>query len=279
MITEDKPSFKGAKMSESINRAFMYGESVFTTMRMIRGEIQDWGFHFDRLKQGVEFVYGPFTEAGEWAILLKNCLEDRLENESGDRIIRLTIYLEGTRGVLRSSLVSINDLQIHLAASAFEATRFEGKHLKLRTCKASEKPQWWPSFLKAGNYLETILSQKMNLKDDDDDLLFLSESGTVLESSIANIFILRHNTLYTAPAGPQVLAGVMRRKILSCAHEVFESCKESETTLSQLKKADAVFGSNSVRGLFLIERIDDYQFVFSQDVLEKFEALRSRVLR
>lgn len=265
-------------MSEATNRAFLYGESVFTTMRMINGQRIEWSSHFDRLKQGVEFVYGPFTDGDQWFMTLKNRIQDRLANESGDRIVRITIYLEGVRGVLNKGLISVADLKIDISSSIFEPERFEGKMLKLRTCAAFARPAWWPSYLKAGNYLETILAQKVSLKAGDDDLLFLSTKNTVLESSVANIFIVRHNKLFTAPVGPNVLSGVTRKKVIQIAAEFFEEMSESETTVEQLYKADAVFGSNSVRGLFLVDRIDDHELNYSQEFLNKFELMRKRVL-
>lgn len=265
-------------MSESINRAFMYGESVFTTMRMINGHLSDWESHFERLRKGAEFVYGPFTDGNQWVIQLKNRLEERAEAESGDRIIRLTIYREQARGLIRTGLASINDLKIHLSSSAYDPSRVEGKMLKLRMCSVPLRPFWWPDYLKSGDYLETILSQKMFMKEGDDDVLFLSPSDTVLGSSVANIFVVRHNKLFTAPTGPNVLSGIMRKKVIQNADFFFDSFRESPTTVAQLIKSDGVFGTNSVRGPFLIDKIDDYQIKYTHDFLTKFEALRKRVL-
>lgn len=256
----------------------MYGESVFTTMRMIDGNLKDWDLHFDRLKRGVEFVYGPFTDGDEWKAKLKNRFEGVVQDLSGDKVIRLTVYREQARGLLRTGLISVQDLKIHLNHSVFDPARVDERPLKLRTCSISKRPHWWPSYLKAGMYLETILSQKMYLKPGDDDLLFLSQEDTVLESSVANIFIVRHNKLYTAPTGPNVLDGVMRKKVCSVALGYFEDFQESETTMEQLLKADAVFGSNSVRGLFLVDRIDDYEITYSEEFLEKFEKIKYRVM-
>jgi branched-subunit amino acid aminotransferase/4-amino-4-deoxychorismate lyase len=277
MIGKDKPSFKGSKVSESINRAFMYGESVFTTMRMINGQLMDWNLHFERLRKGVDFVYGPFTDGDEWVPLLKNRVESRIFNETGDKVLRVTVYREQARGLVRLGLVSINDLKIQVSTSAYDASRFEGKMLKLRTCSVPQKPYWWPSFLKTGNYLETILSQKNFMKPGDDDVLFLSNKDTVTESSIANIFVVRHNILYTAPLGPNVLEGIMRRKVMEASNLFFDKCEESETSIEQLLKADAVFGTNSVRGPFLVDRIDDREIFYTQEFLTKFEALKQRV--
>ncbi len=260
-----------------MNRAFMYGESVFTTMRMVDGVVQDWGYHFERLRKGVEFLYGPFTDGPDWVPLFKNRLETKFQNETGDKVLRLTVYREQARGMLRSSLISFLDLKLHLASSVFDNTRIESRMFKLRTCPAPTRPHWWPSYLKAGNYLETILCQKKYLTAEDDDILFLSPSDTVLESSVANIFIVRHDTLYTAPPGPNVLEGIMRKKVIDAAPDFFSDFIESETTMEQLLKANAVFGTNSIRGLFLVDRIDDYEITYSDEFLDKFMKLKNKV--
>lgn len=255
----------------------MYGESVFTTLRMINGSLVDWELHFDRLKKGVEFLYGPFTDADEWVPIFKNLLEAKCQGETGDKVLRFTVYRDGVRGVMRSSLISITDLKIHLSSSPYDRSRFEGLMLKLRTCPSPVRPKWWPSYLKAGNYLEVILSQKVHLKPGDDDLLFLSTQDEVLESSVANIFMVRHGKLYTAPVGPNVLDGVMRKKVLQHAKEFFTEYLETYSTMDQILKADAVFGANSVRGLFLVDRVDDYELTYKEDFLDLFQKLKARV--
>jgi 4-amino-4-deoxychorismate lyase len=263
---------------DQLNRAFMYGESVFTTLRVLNGIPQDWNLHFDRLRKGVEFMYGPFTDGDDWVTLFRNRVETKFSNLNGDKVLRITVYRDAVRGLLRGSLVSISDIKIHFLETPFTPERITGKPLKLRTCSVSMRPSWWPSYLKAGNYLETILSQKVYLKPEDDDLLFLSPDELVLESSVANIFIVRHDKLYTPPLGPNVLDGVMRKKVIQAAPDHFANVEESSTTREQLIKADAVFGSNSVRGLFLVDRIDDYEISYSQEFMDKFEKLKSAVM-
>lgn len=265
-------------MIDNVNRAFLYGESVFTTMRMENGVARDWDMHFDRLKKGAEFVYGPFIDKEDWVTNLRNRLEMKLSEFDGDRVLRITIYREQERGVLRGSFIGSSDLRFHVSHSILDPARFENKSLKLRTCPISPRPHWWPSYLKAGNYLETILCQKIYMQPGDDDVLFLSEEDTILESSVANIFVVRHEKLYTAPTGPNVLDGIMRRKVIRVAEEFFKEFIENETTMEQILKADAVFGSNSVRGLFLVDRIDDYEITYNEEFLDKFLKLKNKVL-
>lgn len=255
----------------------MYGESVFSTMRMLNGQIVDWEYHYDRLKKSADFVYGPFTDGDDWSSILRNRLEVRLQDDGGDKVVRLTLYREQARGLVRTGLISVRDLKISVSLSPYDPLRSEGKMLKLRTCSAPVKPHWWPHYLKVGSYLETILAQKMFLKPEDDDVLFLSPEDTVYASSVANIFVVRHNKLYTPPTGPNVLEGIMRKKVIEASSYIFDEFTESATTFEQLLKADAVFGTNCVRGPFLISKVDDHEFTYSSEFLQKFEVLRKRV--
>lgn len=277
MIDVKLAKLNGEIVSEMINRAFMYGESVFTTMRIINGVLQDWDLHYDRLKKGVEFVYGPFADEQDWSPKLRNRIEAKFQDIQDDRILRLTIYRQQSRGLVRSGLLAVTDLNIHTHYTPLDPNRYHEKRIKLRTCPAPTRPHWWPSYLKAGNYFDTIMRQKMYMQPGDDDVLFLSPSDTILESSVANIFVVRHNKLYTAPIGPGVLEGVMRRKIISVALDYFSDVYEDFTNMEQLYKADGVFGSNSIRGLFLIEKIDDRDINFEPEFMKKFNLIKQRV--
>ena len=242
---------------------------------MVNAHLCDWEIHFDRLKEGVNFVYGPFPESEAWVQALKNRLEKCLQPLSGDQVIRLSVYTDQTRGLIRSGTLPIDDLQIHLSVTPYLK---EIKWFNLRSCPSPTRPEWWPGYLKAGNYLETILTQKQYLKVGDDEVLFLGVDQSVLESAVANIFVIRNNKVYTAPTGPQVLAGVMRKKVIQEAGHFFDRVEESAITLNELFKAEAVFGTNSVRGPFLVNKVDDHHFDYSQTFLSNFENLRKRVM-
>ncbi|MBA2404679.1 MAG: aminotransferase class IV, partial [Bdellovibrionales bacterium] len=225
-----------------------------------------------------EFVYGPFTDDHDWVLRLKKRLDERIESHGGDHIIRLTLYREQARGLISTGLISVDDLKIHLSLSHLDLNLSEDKMLSLRTCMAPMRPAWWPDYLKVGDYLPTILAQRMCMQPGDDDVLFVNPKDMVLATSVSNFFMVRDNTLYTAPTGPNVLAGTMRKKVIHEARHFFDGIKECHFTVSQLFKSDCFFGTNAIRGPFLIDKIDNHQIKYSHDFLIKFEAFRKRVL-
>ena len=246
---------------------------------MVDGDLLDFELHFERLRKGVEFVYGPFSDAQDWVLQLKGRIQARCATEEGDKVLRITVYRDQARGLHPTSMLASGDLKLNFHFTPPDPEALLRRALRLRSCPVNSRPAWWPSYLKAGSYLETILSQKVHLKPEDDDLLFLSRDETILESSVANIFLVRHNRLYTAPPGPTVLDGVMRKKILGAAAEFFDGVREVESTLSDAVAADAVFGSNSLRGPFLVSHVDGREIAPARDFHQKFDVLWNRVMR
>ena len=71
----------------------------------------------------------------------------------------------------------------------------------------------------------------------------------------------------------------MRNKVIERGVDLFDEIHETSIPLDQLLAAEVVFGCNSVRGPFLIERVDQQQFFQSQDFLDKFGVLKKRVFK
>jgi len=78
-----------------------------------------------------------------------------------------------------------------------------------------------------------------------DEVLFANEKGEVTEGAVSNIFIEREGKLLTPPICCGVLPGVFRRQLL----ETVPNVEEGILTVDDLKTADAIYLSNSLRGL------------------------------
>jgi len=240
---------------------------------MISGEVKDWDLHFDRLKRGADFIFGPI-EDWKWTPF-KLMLEEKLKKFSGTKALRVTIFAKGDSG-LRPMMVNVEELEVEILERPLP-----GDHSprKLRTLHRPGEPHFWPSFLKSGNYLETLLSQKYVMNPGDDDLLFCDETGVIQESSMANIFIVKGRDLFTPRLGPNVLEGIMRGKILEKAPLFFDKVFEENILWNDSFQADGVFLSNSLRGVFLVDRIDQFEISYSEDFLKLFQELKGLVLK
>ncbi|HEV2132747.1 MAG TPA: aminodeoxychorismate synthase component I [Terracidiphilus sp.] len=78
-----------------------------------------------------------------------------------------------------------------------------------------------------------------------DDVLFLNTRGEVTEGAISNIFIERDGRFLTPPVECGLLAGIYRRHLL----ETLANAEERILHLEDLRRADAVYICNAVRGM------------------------------
>jgi para-aminobenzoate synthetase / 4-amino-4-deoxychorismate lyase len=76
------------------------------------------------------------------------------------------------------------------------------------------------------------------------DVLHLNRRGEVTEGARSNVFIVVNGLLYTPPVRCGLLPGVLRNRLLKAG-----KCKEKILFPEDLKKAEAVYCGNSVRGL------------------------------
>ncbi len=78
-----------------------------------------------------------------------------------------------------------------------------------------------------------------------DDVLFMNQRGEITEGAINNIFVEKEGCLSTPPVECGLLPGVHRRHLL----ETRPNAVELALSLDDLRRADAVYLSNAVRGL------------------------------
>jgi para-aminobenzoate synthetase/4-amino-4-deoxychorismate lyase len=81
-----------------------------------------------------------------------------------------------------------------------------------------------------------------------DEVVFLNERGELTEGSITNLFIERGGKLLTPALSSGLLPGTLRAELIETG-----KAQEAILTLADLHDAEAIFLSNSVRGLIRAE--------------------------
>jgi branched-subunit amino acid aminotransferase/4-amino-4-deoxychorismate lyase len=90
-----------------------------------------------------------------------------------------------------------------------------------------------------------------------DDTLLVDGTGQVLETAIANVWIVHGCDLRTPPASTHCLPGVMRGWLLEHAAGIGLGVLETGFTVADLEDADEVWVSNAVVGVRRVGRVDD----------------------
>jgi branched-subunit amino acid aminotransferase/4-amino-4-deoxychorismate lyase len=215
-------------------RAFLYGESVFTTIRVEEGRPLFEKWHFERLLKSAEWLW-PNT-AQQAQSLIEN------------------LRPPGLRGVWRLTLtaqVKTRDSQdeMELILDDWWSEDIpEAKELILKNVKSPARPESWPSFLKSGDYLSRMVASR-HLKSDEVPLFHVENK--ICELLHANIFFIRDQKMITPPLSNNTLEGLGRRRVL----QMFK-VEECELNVDELTQISSAFGVNALRGIMPVEKID-----------------------
>lgn len=111
----------------------------------------------------------------------------------------------------------------------------------------------------AANYTSPTIAKRKARAEGFDDVLLLTERGTVAEAPTSNIFVVQGGALSTPPQ-QDVLLGITRDSIIEIARFLDIPCSERELELAQLYGAEEAFLTNTSTGVWPIERVDDVVF-------------------
>lgn len=104
------------------------------------------------------------------------------------------------------------------------------------------------------------------------DALLLDGAGHVLETTVANIFLLKDDQLVTPPADGKLLPGIVRGFLL-----LQVPVEIRPINLSELKDAQAVLITNSLIGIQRVDQIGQHRFApCSSPVLSEIQTLYAK---
>jgi branched-chain amino acid aminotransferase len=110
--------------------------------------------------------------------------------------------------------------------------------------------------LKTLSYIDNIAAAREAASHGAEDALLLNVDGHVACTTIANIFLLMKGKLVTPARDQGILTGVMRQALIHSAARLGLSIEERPVKLAELKKADAVFLTNSLRFIRPVTALD-----------------------
>lgn len=94
-----------------------------------------------------------------------------------------------------------------------------------------------------------------------DDMLLLNEEGNVIESAIANIFIVKDGQFITPPLSEGCLAGTIRALILDGLQKQGIPARECPLSVQDLLDADELFLCNGIRKIRWVREFQGRQYV------------------
>lgn len=216
--------------------AALYGRGVFTTVAVRDRQPFLWEKHWRRLQE----------DAAKLEIDLSNFDKKTIENALGEIIevnklnngrARITFFDESP-SVLWSFSGEKKTSSLIMTADAEPAAA----DLRLTVSPFRVNSASPLAGVKSCNYLEKILAIGAAKKRGFGEAVQLNERGAIASACLTNIFWLADGELFTPPLAAGCLAGTTRAFLLEkLAKSGRINCVETESDLSALKRADAIF--------------------------------------
>jgi len=247
-------NFNGTIVSQDANiltqnRAFLYGDGVFETVKIINNKILFLEDHYFRLMSSMRVVRMEIPMNFTMEYLEEQILS--LVNKSAlaeSSRARITVYRnDGGYYLPQSNTVSF---LIHAIALENTLYSFEKKEYEVDLYKDFYVTKQLLSSIKTTNKIINITGSIFASENGLDNCLLLNDSKNVVEALQGNIFMLLGNKLITPPVSEGCLNGVMRKQILSLAKKI-ENLEVVEEVISpfDLQKADELFLTNVIKGI------------------------------
>jgi branched-chain amino acid aminotransferase len=227
----------GTPLLTADSRGFRYGDGLFETMRVKKGQLLLGDLHYRRLLNGSRLLgLEALTPEQFTGAVLELCAHNR---HSESARVRLTVF----RGEDDASMNYI------IQSWALEEAAEKQGGLVVGIFPKGRKSCDGFSHLKSNNYLLYSMAAMYARNHGWDDCLVLNSRERIADSSIANLFYVMGDTVHTPPLSEGGVGGVMREWLLCALPAEGLRVIEKPVAPEDLLLADEVFLSNAIRGV------------------------------
>lgn len=247
-------NFNGEIVGENVNlsinnRAFLYGDGVFETMKIVNYKILFFEDHYFRLMASMRILRMEIPMNFTMEYLENEILNlARINNFQGAARVRFTVFRNDGGYYLPNSneisfLINIKPLENQLY-------KIENSNYEVELFKDFYITKHLLSTLKTTNKILNITASIFAKENDYDNCLILNDSKNIVEAINGNIFMVIGNKLTTPPISEGCLNGIMRKQILNLAKKIdFLEVEEAIISPFDLQKADELFITNVISGI------------------------------
>lgn len=229
------------------NRAFHYGDGVFESIRVMRGEPLFLDAHWARMNEGLRVLRIEPPAALDMTKLRTQIKElvERCGIPNGR--CRLTVFRDA-EGLYRPS-AHTGGYALELEQLGQEQYTLNHQGLSVDIYPEMRKPVNNLAVHKTLNTQLYVMANLWCMERGHDDCLLQNDRGNIIESSSGNLFIVSNGVLYTPALTDGCLGGVMRMQVINLALENKIKVYECSLNPQNLLAADELFITSATRGL------------------------------
>jgi branched-chain amino acid aminotransferase len=244
---------------EADNRGLRYGDGLFETIKIIKGKMVLQNEHFARLWKGMQVLqftipkhFTPEKLQEEILLLVK-----KNEHEDAARV-RITLFR--SNGGLYDAIDNFPNYTIQTWALPQGNGVLNSNGLDIGIYADVKKNCDIVSNLKHNNYLPYVMAALYAKKQKWNDAIVLNNFGRICDTTIANIFFIKDEVVYTTALTEGCVAGVMRKYICDNITTAGLTCIQKQISIEELMVADEIFLTNSIYDIRWVKSCDNSNF-------------------
>ena len=236
-----------------INRAMLFGDGFFESMRIYENKILLEEFHLQRIKLSCELLQLNCTNDFLQELKLKIHQTVSTNNLNNHARVRVSIY-RGGGGLYASTSDEINYLITVNELDSFYHFSEQGLSIDFyqEQVKSAGKYSGIKSLCSQLYVMASIYAQQNNL----DEVVILNHQQNCIEGNTSNLFTISNNTIYTSPVSDGCVDGVFRNFLISVLQKNKYDLKIQSLSQQDLINADEIFFCNAVRGIRWVKNVD-----------------------
>ncbi|WP_137226922.1 aminodeoxychorismate lyase [Shewanella sp. MEBiC00475] len=242
-----------------LDRGVAYGDGVFATMRTasadMLAEVLFLDEHIARVQQSCERL-GIEWHANDQLLQQLNQLTQQYPQHCIKLLLTRGVGGRGYQAPFSANVTEV--LSVHPIPEHYLDWQQTGISLASSPIFLGRQPLL--AGIKHLNRLEQVLIKSQPLSSHHQDWLVFDCDGNVIESSIANLFIVKNDQVFTPAITHAGVSGVMREVMIDSllGHDI--AVMATQLTLGDIQTADHIFITNSLFGIIDVVAIDDFQF-------------------
>jgi len=252
------------------NRSYRYGDGLFETMKVKDGAILLAAFHMERLFDGMSLlkmdVPALVTKDKLKDVILELCKQNKCEALAR---VRLSVS-RGNGGLYDEDRKLQYLVECWPLPSTVNQLNENGLMIDIFPDVAKSTDIF--SNLKSANFLVYSMAAVYAKENKLNDSLVLNAHGRIADSTIANLFLMKGDTIFTPALSEGCVNGVMRKYLLASLAASNYQVEETIVSAEDLLAADEVFLSNAINGIRWVQRFRDkiYSNIKTVEIYRRF---------
>ena len=230
-----------------LDRGLLYGDGCFEVFRTWDGVMRDLEAHVDRLYEAVQFLALKTIERTKLVDAIYRTIAKAGRGEH-----RIRIVLTRGPGGLGQRFAELGPGHAIVIVDELPP---QPEEMALVVVDWSLPRRAGPGH-KTLAYLDSLIARELASAVGADDAIRLDPAGNVIEGATCNVFVVVGGTVVTPATDRGALPGIVRARVLALCERLAVKSAVRELSLRELRAADELFVTSSLRGIVPVTRLD-----------------------